>query len=119
MHACMPLSQAASSALSEPPLCSFSLYRQLAIWKTLLQASLVLPPQRNPFKAATVVRESNDLEICEWSCSSCFVYALCGREEGAPALPALSDKNGIEELKKKLRKMGKALAQSQQPSAVP
>ena len=68
--------------------------------------------------AATVVRESNELERCEWSCSSCFLYAVCGREEGAPPLPPPGP-GGEEELKKSLKKVGKALARTQTPSAVP
>lgn len=92
---------------------------ELAIWKTLLHASLVLPPVRNPFKAATVVRESNDVEVCEWSCSSCFAYAVCGCEDDSPPLPAPADAAALEELKRRLRKMGKTLAQTQTPSAVP
>ena len=79
----------------------------------------MLPPRKNAFKAATVVRESTDVEVCEWSCSSCYMYAVCGREEGAPALPAAGDSTALEELKRSLRKLGKKLAQTQTPSAVP
>ena len=32
---------------------------EIAIWTELLQAEVVLPPRRSPFKAATVVRESD------------------------------------------------------------
>ena len=92
---------------------------ELAIWKTLLRAQIVLPPMKNPFKAATVVRESNDVDVCEWSCSSCYTYAVCGREDGAPPLPREGDAKAEEELKKTLRKLGKTLAQTQQQSPVP
>ena len=92
---------------------------ELVIFSKLLHAQVVLPPQRNPFKAATVVRESHELDKCEWSCSSCFLYAVCGREEGAPSLPPPGDAAALEELKKLVRKTGKMLAQTQTPSAVP
>ena len=93
---------------------------ELAIWKSLLHAAIILPPAKNPFKAATVVRESNDLDKCEWSCSACYLYAICGREPDAPGeLPAADDLKGFEELKKATRQMGKMLAKTQQPSAVP
>jgi hypothetical protein len=92
---------------------------EVAIWKTLMHAQFVLPPQQCPFKAATVVRESNDLDVCEWSCSACYLYAVCGCEEGAPPLPAASDAAGEERLKKTLRALGKKLAQTQTPSRVP
>ena len=92
---------------------------ELALWQTLLHADLVLQAQRNPFKAATVVRESNELEVCEWSCSSSYVYAVCGREDGAPPLPSVGDKAAEEALKKEMRKMAKKLAKSQAPSQVP
>ena len=91
---------------------------ELVIWKNLLHASVILPPAKNPFKAATVVRESNDVDKCEWSCSACYIYAVCGREADAPnTLP--TDAAGLEELKKATRKMGRMLAQTQQPSVVP
>ena len=92
---------------------------ELAIMKSVLHAQLVLPPSRNPFKAATVVRETHESDVCEWSCSSCFLYAVCGRDEGAPALPAAGDREAEEELKRTLRTMGKMLAKTQTPSAVP
>lgn len=81
-----------------------------------LHASLVLPPRRNPFKAATVVRES-DAAKCEWSCSSCYLYAVCGRDEGSPALPAPGA--DLSELKRSIKKVAKKLAQTQTVSAVP
>ena len=88
---------------------------ELSIFQTL-HAELILPPRRNPFKAATVVRES-DAERCEWSCSSCFMYAVCGRQEGAPPLP----KPGadLSDLRKALKKMAKKLSQTQTVSVVP
>ena len=88
---------------------------ELSIFNTL-HAELILPPQRNPFKAATVVRESDE-EKCEWSCSSCFYYAVCGRADGAPPLP----KPGadLSDIRKALKKMAKKLSQTQTVSAVP
>lgn len=85
---------------------------ELAIFQSLLSAQLVLQPRHNPFKAATVVREG-PAEICEWSCSSCYVYAVCGREEGARPLPPMA------ELLKSMRKLGKQLGRTQQASKVP
>jgi hypothetical protein len=84
----------------------------------LLQAELVLPPRRCPFKAATVVRES-DAERCEWSCSSCFMYAICGRAEGATPLPPPGKSDQLTELRKRLKKMARKLSQTQTPSEVP
>jgi hypothetical protein len=89
---------------------------ELAIWKTLLGADFVLAPQKSPFKAATVVRESDD-ERCEWSCSSCYFYAICGRAEDAAPLPA--NDAGKRSLVEKLIKLGKQLARTQTVSPVP
>ena len=93
---------------------------ELAIFAQILRAELVLPPQRSPFKAATVVRES-DAEKCEWSCSSCYLYAVCGRVDGAPPLPASSmpGAEGMAELVAKVKKAAKALARTQTVSSVP
>lgn len=88
---------------------------ELSIFNTL-HAELILPPQRNPFKAATVVRES-DAAKCEWSCSSCFYYAVCGRADDAPPLPKPGADLG--DLRKALKKMAKKLSQTQTVSAVP
>ena len=86
----------------------------------MLHAQLVLPPRRNPFKAATVVRES-DAERCEWSCSSCYLYAVCGQgTEGAKAAPPLPPPGDpCTELKAELRRVAKKLAQTQTVSVVP
>jgi len=93
---------------------------ELAIFAQLLKAELILPPQKSPFKAATVVRESED-ERCEWSCSSCYLYAVCGRTDGAPPLPATdrADAEGMPELKEKMKKAAKQLAKTQTVSIVP
>ena len=88
---------------------------ELALFQTL-HAQLVLAPQRNPFKAATVVRES-EAERCEWSCSSSYVYAVCGRADGAPPLPPPGA--SLDSLQKATRKIARKLAQTQKPSAVP
>ena len=88
---------------------------ELTLFQTL-HAEMILPPSRNPFKAATVVRES-DAAKCEWSCSSCYTYAICGRTEGAPPLPP--PESDLGELKKAVKKMAKKLNQTQTPSAVP
>ncbi|KAL3902520.1 MAG: hypothetical protein SGPRY_012036, partial [Prymnesium sp.] len=84
---------------------------ELKVWQ-LLHANLILPPTPNPFKAATVVRE-DARERCEWSCSSCFVYAICGRTTDAP--PMASD----EELQSALRKLARKHKRTQTPSDVP
>ena len=89
---------------------------ELAIFVQLLGAEVVIEPSRNPFKAATVVRESDEAR-CEWSCSSCYLYAVCGRAEGAAPLP--TDAAGMERLSAALRKLAKKLARTQTPSAVP
>ena len=88
---------------------------ELTIWQNL-HAELVLPPRRNPFKAATVVRES-DAERCEWSCSSCYLYVLCGRAEGAPKLPAPGA--DLTEIRKAIKRIAKKLSQTQAPTQVP
>ena len=88
---------------------------ELTIFQSL-NAELVLPPQKNPFKAATVVREDGR-ERCEWSCSSCYMYAVCGRTDDAPSLPPPG--SDLAELKKSIKKVAKKLAQTQQPSTVP
>ena len=83
----------------------------------LLGAQLVLKPQRSPFKAATIVRAPGSEKSAnggvEWSCSSCFLYAVRGRTEGAPPLvegPALLSA---------LKKLAKHHKKTQTPSEVP
>ena len=58
-------------------------------------------------------------QVCEWSCSSCFVYALCGRTDDAPPLPTPPDAGRYAELVTKLKKLGKHLARTQTISQVP
>lgn len=85
------------------------------MWE-LLQAQQVMPPHRNPFKAATVVRAPGSEDACvEWSCSSCFMYAVRGRVEGAPPLPQGDDAT----LQKALKKLAKLHRETQKPSPVP
>jgi len=91
---------------------------EMAIFSQLLDATFVLPPRMSPFKAATVVRESDD-EHCEWSCSSCYLYAICGRKEGAPPLPEAGSGAMEQQLVPKLMKLAKGLAQTQTVSKVP
>ena len=99
---------------------------ELAIFRQLLKAEFVLPPQKNPFKAATVVRESDD-DACEWSCSSCYVYAVCNRVDGAAPLPPgskaatahVSGGRAMDELRETLKKLAKQLARTQTVSKVP
>lgn len=83
----------------------------------LLGAQLVLKPQRSPFKAATIVRAPSSEKSAnggvEWSCSSCFLYAVRGRTEGAPPLvegPTLLSA---------LKKLAKHHKKTQMPSEVP
>ena len=93
---------------------------ELAIFVQLLQAELILPPAQSPFKAATVVRES-DADKCEWSCSSSYVYAICGRVDGAPPLPATSSLTSepMQALLAKMKRAAKHLARTQTVSQVP
>ena len=83
----------------------------------LLQARLVSSPQRCPFKAATIVRAPSSERSAnggvEWSCSSCYLYAVRGRTEGAPPLvegPTLLSA---------LKKLAKQHKKTQTPSEVP
>jgi len=92
---------------------------EMAIFSQLLDASFVLPPCKSPFKAATIVRESNDVQACEWSCSSCYVYAVRGRNEGAVALPEPGSEAMEQKLVPKLMTLAKRLAQTQTVSPVP
>ena len=87
---------------------------ELLVFHELLRANVVLPPRRNPFKAATVVRE-DERERCEWSCSSSFFYAVQGRTEGAPPLPPAGD-GALEDA---LRKLAKKHKRTQTPTEVP
>lgn len=87
---------------------------ELMVFRELLRANVIVPPQKNPFKAATVVRE-DAREKCEWSCSSSYIYAVCGRTQGAPALPPDGDQN----LENALRKLAKRHKRTQEPSEVP
>ncbi|KAL1521167.1 hypothetical protein AB1Y20_022720 [Prymnesium parvum] len=86
---------------------------ELLVWRTLLRARLALPPVENPFRAATVVREDSRA-ACEWSCSSCYYYAVCGAEEGARLPPAVDAK-----LEAALRQLAKKHKRTQVPSRVP
>ena len=74
-------------------------------------------PDPNPLKAATIVRAPDSEKSAnggvEWSCSSCFFYAVRGRTEGAPPLvegPALLSA---------LKKLAKHHKKTQTPSEVP
>jgi len=87
---------------------------ELMVFHELLGANVILPPRRNPFKAATVVRE-DAREQCEWSCSSSFLYAVQGRAEGASPLPPAGD----EALESALKKLAKRHKRTQVPSSVP
>ena len=113
-------------------------------------AQVVLPPSKNPFKAATIVHQpANELRHnnkrashnnkkgrgkghsnsghsnsghdnnVEWSCSSCYVYAVHGREAGAPPLPAKPGEAGAGELGAKLRKLAERLRETEAPSPMP
>eukprot|EP00962_Isochrysis_galbana_P023298 scaffold7011_cov112-Isochrysis_galbana.AAC.28 len=77
------------------------------VWE-LLHARFLISPQRNPFKAATIVHEprADASADPEWSCSSCFLYAVCGRDEGAPPLPA---PGGEGQLERKMLKLANHL----------
>jgi len=87
------------------------------VWE-LLGARMLMAPQRNPFKAATIVHEppASVLAHPEWSCSSCFVYAICGRKEKAPALPELGRETQLE---KQLLKLACEHKRTQEPSPMP
>ena len=91
---------------------------ELSIFVQLLAAEMVLPPMRNPFKAATIVRES-DSERCEWSCSSCFLYAIRGRSIDTPALPGPTDADGMSQLVANLNRLAKQLSHTQKVTPVP
>ena len=64
------------------------------------------------------MREDDTEEVCEWSCSSCYLYALCGRVPDAPPLPKPATP-GMVELREALKKLAKQLAKTQQCSKVP
>lgn len=87
------------------------------VWE-LLHARSLVAPQRNPFKAATIVHEpkADASADPEWSCSSCFLYAVCGRDEGAPPPPAPGDER---ELERKLLKLACDHKRTQRPSSMP
>ena len=76
---------------------------------------LALRPTRNPFKAATIVREPGVEAGApgEWSCSSIFLYAVHGRRDDAPPLPQKG------ELEKMLGPLAQQLRETQTPSPVP
>jgi hypothetical protein len=87
------------------------------VWE-LLHARSLIAPQRNPFKAATIVHEPPPEASGhpEWSCSSCFLYAVCGRDQGAPPLPA----PGAErELEREVLKLACEHKRTQKPSPMP
>jgi hypothetical protein len=88
---------------------------ELKVFHTMLRANVVLPPRRNPFKAATVVRES-EAALCEWSCSSCYLYAVQGLTAGVPCLPDPGDEG---KLRDQLRTLAKDHRRTQKPSPVP
>lgn len=87
-----------------------------ALFTELLHAKLVLQPYANPFKAATVVKEPGEAPVCEWACSSAYAYAVQGRVDGAPVLPAL---NAAASLRVPLRKLASWHKTTQRPSPVP
>ena len=87
---------------------------ELLVWQ-LLGAQLVLQPAKNPFKAATIVREPGSEARVEWSCSSCYMYAVRGRAADAKALPPADD----AVLQRALKKLAKHHRETQRPSEVP
>ena len=54
----------------------------------------------------------------EWSCSSCYVYAVQGREPGAAPLPTPADA-AAGDLGEKLRKLAERLRETETPSPMP
>lgn len=100
---------------------------EVSVFVQLLHAKLVLAPRPNPFKAATVVRENDGDDATgdgderappkgeEWSCSSCYVYAVQGRKPDAPALPPDAE----AALQPALKKLAARLRATCTPSPVP
>ena len=104
----------------------------------LLGSNVVLAPSKNPFKAATIVHQpASELQRSnkkgkkgrgakggagndsgrqpEWSCSSCYVYAVQGSDPDAAALPA-PESAARGELGGKLRKLAERLRETETPS---
>lgn len=88
----------------------------------LLKCRTVLPPLKNPFEAATVVKEpgetrdeDGDLRV-EWSRSSAYVYAVRGLEHVAAARVAASDPAKLEQA---VLALAAKLRQTQVVSKVP
>jgi len=88
----------------------------------LLRARTLIAPQRNPFKAATIVHappvDADALANLnpEWSCSSCFLYAICGREDGALPLPEPGNEAVLE---RDLLRLACEHRKTQTPSPMP
>jgi len=91
---------------------------EVEVFKTL-HAHFALKPQRNPFKAATIVHEPGDGPRSEWSCSSCFVYAVHGCEDGGPMPPAPGSASSVGALRRKLKRFAQSHLQTQTPSPMP
>ena len=88
---------------------------ELTVFKNLLGANVALRPQRNPFKAATIVREPGAEPGApgEWSCSSIYLYAVHGRRDDAPPLPEQANLEAV------LGTLAQQLRETQTPSPVP
>ena len=84
------------------------------VWQ-LLRANFVLKPMRNPFKAASIVHEPGSSHKPEWSCSSCFLYAIRGCADGAQPPPAGREAT----LHDALHKLAKKHKRTQTPSDMP
>jgi len=58
---------------------------ELSLWHQAFRARLVLPPQRNPFRAVTVAHAPGE-ESTTWYCANSFFYAVQGYEGDMEAI---------------------------------